>query len=429
MHDTRPAAAGTPADRAGSEAGSVALGAVIFGGSASGLWILNRLVRAGHSALLIEADRLGQGQTAACQGIIHGGLKYTLDGRLSASAKAIRSMPSVWRQCLAGERAPALTDGVLRAPYCHLWHSGRVLGRLGLVGARRGLRVTPVPLRHEDRPPALADVRGEVCRLDEQVVSPRRLIANLARPLANRLLRVEPDAVGIERRADGDVEIVLDPDRSAAAGALPLVIEARVVVLAAGTGNAALRARFGLSTDLMQVRSVQMLLARGDLPVLNGHCIEGAAALVTITSDRDAAGRTVWQIGGGVSEDHIDLDSGAFIRRGRRIVEAALGGRSLAGTEWAAYRADKAEVTTAGGHRPADAFARIDGRVITAWPTKLALVPRLAERVLALAAPLLPEPRGERPRASLLERQRRGWPAPALAPPPWEREVPWTAAA
>ena len=41
---------------------------------------------------------------------------------------------------------------------------------------------------------------------------------------------------------------------------------------------------------------------RGALPGLCGHAIEGAKTRVTITSDVDARGRTVWQLGGQVSE-------------------------------------------------------------------------------------------------------------------------------
>jgi glycine/D-amino acid oxidase-like deaminating enzyme len=399
------------------------LDAVIFGGSASGLWILRQLAAAGRSALLIETDRLGAGQTSACQGIIHGGLKYTLNGQLSASARAIRSMPAVWRACIDGVRAPALGRGVLRADHCHLWHSGRALGHLGMIGARRGLRVAPVPLTPEERPQVLDAVPGLVCRLDEQVVSPRRLVGALAAPVQNLLLRAAPDAVGVEHLADGGLMLVLDPARTEATGARPLLLRPRAVILAAGIGNAALRAKLGLNRPLMQVRSVQMLLARGDLPELNAHCVEGASALVTITSDRDSAGRTIWQIGGGLSEDGVDLAADALVRHGRQVVGAALGGRALSGTEWSAYRADKAEVTTPGGQRPDDAFALREGRIITAWPTKLALVPRLAERVLALAAPLF----GDRP-AAPVDCRALGWPLPALAPPPWEGSLQWTAA-
>ncbi|MHC4787348.1 MAG: FAD-dependent oxidoreductase, partial [Planctomycetota bacterium] len=53
---------------------------VIFGGGGAGLWLLDTLLTRGHRAVLLEANRLGQGQTACAQGILHGGLKYTLNG-------------------------------------------------------------------------------------------------------------------------------------------------------------------------------------------------------------------------------------------------------------------------------------------------------------------------------------------------------------
>ena len=78
------------------------LDVVIFGGGGAGLWLLDTLRTHGYRAVLLEADRLGAGQTACCQGIVHGGLKYTLDGVLSGSAAVLREMPALWRDCLAG---------------------------------------------------------------------------------------------------------------------------------------------------------------------------------------------------------------------------------------------------------------------------------------------------------------------------------------
>src|SRR5258708_2266057 len=100
------------------------LDVLIFGGGAAGLWLLDRLSRRGDRALLLEAGELGQGQTVGSQGIIHGGLKYTLQGLLTPSAREIRDMPEVWRQSLAGSRAPDLRHTRLRTDVCHLWRSG-----------------------------------------------------------------------------------------------------------------------------------------------------------------------------------------------------------------------------------------------------------------------------------------------------------------
>ena len=65
------------------------LDALIFGGGAAGLWLLDRLSRDGHHVVLLEARSLGMGQTVASQGIIHGGLKYTLSGL--ANSRCIRA--------------------------------------------------------------------------------------------------------------------------------------------------------------------------------------------------------------------------------------------------------------------------------------------------------------------------------------------------
>ena len=97
---------------------------LIIGGGIAGLWLLDELHRAGRTALLLERHQLGHGQTAASQGIIHGGLKYTLHGRFTGSAAAIRDAPQLWRDCLEGRRSPDLTHTAVRAQFCHLWRTG-----------------------------------------------------------------------------------------------------------------------------------------------------------------------------------------------------------------------------------------------------------------------------------------------------------------
>ena len=75
----------------------------IIGGGIAGLWLLNRLVKAGYNAVLLEQTALGGDQTAASQGMIHGGIKYTLSGSITGASEAIADMPDHWRSCLAGE--------------------------------------------------------------------------------------------------------------------------------------------------------------------------------------------------------------------------------------------------------------------------------------------------------------------------------------
>ena len=125
---------------------------VIFGGGVAGLWLLDELVRRGHDAVLLESSRLGTGQSIAAQGIIHGGLKYSLAGSTTGSALGVKQMPGVWADCLAGRRDPDLGDVTVRSQTCLLWRGKSLGSRLGFLGARLGLEVTPRMISPAERP-------------------------------------------------------------------------------------------------------------------------------------------------------------------------------------------------------------------------------------------------------------------------------------
>ncbi|MBN2560986.1 MAG: FAD-dependent oxidoreductase [Phycisphaerae bacterium] len=392
------------------------LDVVIFGGGCAGLWLVDALAERGYTALVLEAGRLGDGQTVSSQGIIHGGLKYTLDGLLTPSAEDICEMPMVWRECLRGRRRPDLGGTRVVADFCHLWRTKALRSRLGMVGARLGLRVKPTKLDRHDWPVPLRGCPGDVHRLDEQVIDPVSLIHCLANWHRERVLRidserglefvlVEPHLVKVIRlrHPDADGSIELRP---------------RAVVFTAGEGNAALRRRVGLSAEAMQRRPLHMVMVRGALPVLNGHCTDAAATRVTITTARDSSGRIVWQVGGQVAEDGVTKDEHQLAAFARRELETVLPGVDFGGLEWATYRIDRAEGAMPGGKRPSNVQAYRDGNVVTAWPTKLALAPRLAERVCGLLDP----PRGIDPAKG---GPIADWPQPATAQPPWEIERTW----
>src|SRR5579864_1472944 len=106
---------------------------LIYGGGIAGLWTLALLRHAGYSALLLENNALGAGQTIQSQGIIHGGLKYALPGVGDrASAKAIREMPARWKRNLEGLDIPDLSTATVHSEECLFWiPSG---SRLGIKG-------------------------------------------------------------------------------------------------------------------------------------------------------------------------------------------------------------------------------------------------------------------------------------------------------
>ncbi len=395
------------------------LDALILGGGIAGLWILDALTQRGMSAVVVEPFELGAGQTLWSQGIIHGGTKYSLSGLLSGSAEAIRDMPARWRDCLAGRGRPDLSTAHVRSDHCYLWQTTGMRSALGMLGARIGLRTAPHAIPEADRPQVLRDCPGTVARLDEQVVDPASVLAALAGAHPGRILKVDsPESIEVQTSPGGGGDIGAVVLRRPGSGETR-VIRPRVLILAAGAGNESWRIRLGLPAQRSQSRPLHMVLLRGPgdaLPRLFGHCIDGARTRVTITSAEDSRGRTIWQIGGEVAEAGIKFTPEALIAHARRELAAVLPGLRTESCEWSAYLAPRAEAATPNGRRPEDAVAIREGDVITAWPTKLALAPRLAETV----AEMLANDKPIGPPSGFLE-----WPAPEVAPPPWEQERPW----
>ncbi len=380
----------------------IQLDAVIFGGGIAGLWTLDALVRSGRNAVLIERTALGAGQTIWSQGIIHGGLKYTLDGFLSGSAQAIRDMPTIWRECLAGQRKPDLSGAPVRSEQCWLWRTESLRSRVGMMGARVGLSTPVHTVDIRDRPDALKECPGTVARVEEQVIDPAGVLAVLCELYKQRLIHAPNDnPAHIEAVSGGAPTVSLQGDS--------VLFVPQVLIFAAGNGNAALRKSVGLDAMRMQVRELHMVLARGPLPELHGHCIDGKRTRVTITTAKHD-GHTIWQIGGEIAERGVDMSPTDLIAHARDEVHAALPGVDLSGIEWATYRAPRAEGAMPSGKRPEDVTVLSEGAYITIWPTKLALAPRAAKMVVkampeAIAGPgIVPTD---------LSR-------PSIARPPWE---------
>ncbi|MDZ4754199.1 MAG: FAD-dependent oxidoreductase [Phycisphaerae bacterium] len=357
---------------------------VLVGGGIAALWTLDALDEAGFAAVLLEPAALGQGQTLASQGIIHGGLKYTLRGLLNPAAESISAMPDRWRQSLANEARPHLAAVAVRSPCTWLWRSTSLVSKIAMLGARIGLRAQPVEVAASERPAVLGSVPGTVYRVDEPVLDTMSLIEAFRASHRTRMLAADGlDAIKVDRHTAGYTIDVRQPDGGTRS------ITCRAVVLAAGAANEHARERCGLSAQRMQRRPLHMVVLRGALPELHGHCVDGTTTRVTITTAHDAAGRAIWQIGGQLAEAGVAHDRAALLAHARRELQQVLPDFDASGVEWATYRIDRAELATTTGLRPDDAQCIADGPpgLITVWPTKLALAPRAADLVIdALAA-------------------------------------------
>jgi hypothetical protein len=385
---------------------------LIFGGGAAGLWCLDRFRRAGYGAFLLESTAIGCGQTIQAQGIIHGGGKYALRGLLdSAAVRATKKMPERWRESLAGVREPNLADAKVLSQQCYLWLPRGSMtawtqswGFISLLGKTGLLATPPRRVSKQAWPEGLRGSALAVYSLAEPVVSTGSVLQALAGHHKNYIRLYDSATLSF---ADDAMKIS------------SVTLKARVVVLAAGAGNHSLLEKVGVQASLlMQRRPLTMILLRGDLPPLFGHCVIGGTTRLTVTTPAPG----IWQVGGEIAERLAEEKNFNHARRiGMREIRRWLPGLDLANVEIALYRAVRAEARTANQRRPSGVHAGyVAPRMIVAWPTKLCLAPVLADEVFELARRDLEEPDRQKEHGSDLD----SWPTPPLARYPWE-EAEW----
>jgi hypothetical protein len=161
-----------------------------------------------------------------------------------------------------------------------------------------------------------------------------------------------------------------------------------------------------------------MVMLRGSsLPGdIYAHCL-GANALprITITSHFDTAGRVVWYIGGQPAEQGVGRGREEQIKAAKEELASLFPWIDFSACEWGTLNIDRAEVKIGDGSRPDNAFAEEHDRVITAWPTKLALAPALADEVEKLLGAA----------KEVTGSEAADWPHPRIAPLPWQEEEKW----
>ncbi|QXH51049.1 FAD-dependent oxidoreductase [Pseudomonas fakonensis] len=382
---------------------------LIVGAGVAGLWLNARLRRLGYSTVLVERATLGGEQTIKSQGIIHGGTKYALHGALTGASEAIADMPRRWREALAGSGELDLSGTRLLSDAHYLWSPGTLAGNLTSFFASKAVRGRVDQVKGEQLPPALQDraFKGKVYRLAELVIDVPSLLANLAQLAGDSLLageRIEPLREGGEL-----VGLVVDGRE----------IRAQRIVLSAGGGTEGLLQALGLSQPAMQRRPLHMVLAKGpNLKPLYAHCLGGGPKpRITVTTHPAADGQWVWYLGGDLAEaEGVARDPAAQIAAAQKEVAGLLPWVDQSLVRWATLRVDRAEPAQSGLVRPDNAFLAEQQRLLVGWPTKLALAPDFADRVLASF-----ERDGIHPAA---QTDLAGLPRPPLGVPAWEQLLP-----
>ena len=387
----------------------IATDIVIVGAGVAGLWLNARLRRLGYSTVLVENASLGGGQTFKSQGIIHGGAKYALHGALTGASEAIADMPRRWREALAGTGELDLSGVRLLSEAHYLWSPGTLAGNLTSFFASKAVRGRVDQVKGDQLPPALQDrgFKGKVYRLAELVVDTPSLVARLAELGGDGLLAgqvIEP------WREQGQLlGLVVDGTP----------IRAQRVVLSAGEGTEALLQKLGIEQPAMQRRPLHMVIAKGpNLKPLYAHCLGGGPKpRITVTTHPAADGQWVWYLGGDIAEaEGVARAPAAQIAAAQKELGNLLPWVDQAPVRWATLRVNRAEPAQSSLVRPDNAFLADSAGLLVGWPTKLALAPDFADRVIAALQRDAIEPRASEPLPPL--------PRPALATPAWDELLP-----
>ena len=347
----------------------------IVGAGVAGLWLANLLTRRGFAVAVCDPGPLGGEQTAMSQGIIHGGVKYTLGG--ARRSPRLAAMPARWRACLAGQDDVDLRGVEIAAEAVHLV-SARASARprallAGWLAGGVAKRITPAP------PPF---GRGAVYATADFALDVPSLVRRLAAPVRHRV---------VAQRVDAEA-LIPGPQGIAGLRLAGRVLEAGAYVFAAGAGNAALAERVGVEAP-MRLRPLRQICVwpRAPFPPVGAHCLAGALGVepeLTVTTHGPAlyVGGEVASAGAG-GKGGGPRDDAERIELARALLSEHLPGVDFTGAIFKVVVARRAEPAAA---PLGDAFVARRGNAFVCWPIKLSLAPQLGDRLLAALANLRP---------------------------------------
>ena len=361
---------------------SVEVDIAIVGAGVVGLWLLNVFSQQGYQCVLIEKDAIGAGQTIRSQGIIHGGTKYALTGKLNRAAQSIADMPAVWQACLDGEGPIDLRAVQVLAQQHFMWSQGKYTAALKNFIASKALKSHSDVLKPDAYPDFFQhpEFSGSLCALNETVVDVPSLLDALAAPYRDKILL-------------GEAAFIDDALHLVHAGK-HLNVKAQKILVTAGEGAKQLCSTL-TDAPAMQCRPLHMVWARfpeyDPVKQIFVHgVLSGSKPEFTITSHRDAQGHSVWYIGGEVAETGMTRSAEAQIAHTQHVLSQFMPWVNFEGVQWGTNHVNRAELAQSGGKRP-DSFAVCPTqRAVMIWPTKLALTPAVVHSVQNLLVDLSP---------------------------------------
>lgn len=388
---------------------------VIVGGGIAGLWLLNDLKRQGLSALLFESHALGSGQTQKSQGILHGGLKYALQGQMTHEALTIREAPVIWQDCLNGRGPVDLREVAILSEKQHLFAPNKFTAKLAGFFASKALDGKVEVLTREKYPTLFQSphFKGDVFALNEVVINVHHVIKALAKAHQDAIYKIEPiteDNIEIDEKGNIHTLAVHQSGQS-------MTVKAQYFIFTAGSGNEIIGRKFKNAALSMQKRPLHMVMVQPTVKHgLYAHCLSlSNRPRLTITTHTLKDGQLIWYLGGALAEDGIHKTSNVQIQTAKKELQQIFPWINFANAAFQTCKIDRAEAKQKNGLKPESYYYHCAGNAIVAWPTKLVLAPKLAE---TLGHFVISHIKADGRQTDL--RALRTWPLPVIAPPIWD---------
>lgn len=345
---------------------------IIVGGGISGLWLAAELHSRNIPCLILEKAAVGEAQTLASQGMIHGGTKYSLEGILTKAASEVSMMPGRWREALKGQGTVDLSGVEVERDNQLLWSVGSIQNNLIGFFASKAMKSRMERIKpSEEEAFSSPNFKGQLYKLFEPVIKIDTLIGRFTELLPECIFQAEVSAVIYEMNQVVGVKTNLGDVRGE-------------VILTAGEGIEQILINSNIEYPKMQRRPLAMGVARLEAPIpkVFGHQLgRGARPKLTI-STHELNGYQYLYVGGQVAEDGTNRDDLSQIEALTNALKLGLPWLSLKISELFVYRVNRAEPDTGLRIRPDSAYVSTISGMHVCWPTKLALAPALANKVI-----------------------------------------------
>lgn len=394
--------------------------ALIIGGGIAGLWMLNRLREEGYDAMLLEKNQLGSGQTIASQGMIHGGIKYALNGNLNTASEAIADMPEHWQNCLAGSGDVDLSGTNILSKHYYMWPQTSLRSRFNAFLGSKALKGKVTTVDKNNYPDFFqTHIKGPLYELLDIVLDVPSLIASLSKKhQSNIKLFNTHENWSVEKNADGEFKSLTLRQNNKL-----FHIKAKEVILSSGEGskdllNKLIPQEYQPAEMQMQLRPLQMTIVKHNHPhPIHVHCVGeqlSSTPEVTVTSHKCKDGKTAWYLGGELAESGANRSEEEQIAAAKSKISDLFPWCDMSNAQWHSFFINRAEALTKNGKRPETASIHRHLNISLCWPSKLTLAPNLGQLIVDLfQAKNIAPSKYSNPELDQL-------PFPGIASPPWE---------